>query len=60
MLQMLQMLSLKKMQYSVHLLGTAAEAATYQANAVEGTPDSPATLRFGITAAASAYSNIQF
>ena len=37
------------------LLGTAAEAATYQANAVEGTPDSPATLRFGITAAASAY-----
>ncbi len=38
-----------------HLLGTAAEAATYQANAVEGTPDSPATLRFGITAAASAY-----
>ena len=57
---MLQMLSLKKMQYSVHLLGTAAEAATYQANAVEGTPDSPATLRFGITAAASAYSNIQF
>lgn len=37
------------------LLGTAAEAATYQANVVEGTPDSPATLRFGITAAASAY-----
>ena len=37
------------------LIGTAIDAATYKANTIEGTPDHPATLRFGITAATSAY-----
>ena len=32
------------------LLGSAVDAATYQANTIEGTPDNPATLHIGITA----------